>query len=139
MSRDAGDMSAEFNSGDESPTQFIVTAPGFGICPRTVRETLAESTVKITLAPEVLIHGRLLTPAGAPAVGVRVLLNGFQNDAKRNLEGIYAGLAQTDEELPVYWPRPRKTDSEGRFTIEGVPQEAYATSPSGIPTTPWTR
>lgn len=120
------DMSAEFSPGDDSPTQFLVTAPGFGICSRMVRETLAEATVKITLAPEVLIHGRLLTPAGAPAAGVRVLLNGFQNDAKRNSEGIYTGLAQTDEELPVYWPRPRKTDSEGRFTIEGVPREAYA-------------
>ena len=121
------DMSAEFISGDDSPTQFVVTAPGFGICPRSVHETLAEPTVKITLAPEVLVHGRLLTPAGAPAAGVRVLLNGFQNDAKRDSEGIYTGLAQTDEELPAYWPRPRKTDSEGRFTIEGVPREAYAT------------
>ena len=120
------DMTAEFDSGDDSPTQFIVTAPGFGICPRTVRETPAESTVKITMAPEVLIHGRLLTPAGAPAVGVRVVLKGFHNDAQRNSEGIYTGLAQTDDELPVYWPRPRKTDSEGRFTIEGVPREAYA-------------
>ncbi len=56
-----------------------------------------------------------------------VLLNGFHNDAKSNSEGIYTGLAQTDEELPVYWPRPRKTDPEGRFTIEGVPREVYAT------------
>jgi len=121
------DISAEFNSSDESRTQFIVTAAGFGLCPHTVQEPLAESTVKITLAPEVLIHGRLLTPAGAPAAGVRVILNGFHNDAKRSSEGFYAGLAHTDEELPVYWPRPRKTDSEGRFTIEGVPQEVYAT------------
>src|SRR5208283_4928021 len=75
------DMSAEFGSGDDSPTQLIVTAPGFGICPHTVQEILADSTVKMTLAPEVLIHGRLLTPAGTPAAGVRVLLNGFQNDA----------------------------------------------------------
>ena len=121
------DMTAEFDAGDDSPTQFIVTAPGFGLCARMVREVQAESTVRITLSSEALIHGRLLTPAGAPAVGVRVLLNGFQNDAKRNLEGIYAGLAQTDEELPVYWPRPLKTDSEGRFTMEGVPGEAYVT------------
>ncbi len=120
------DMSAEFDSGDDSPTQFIVTAPGFGICPHIVQETLAESTVKMTLAPEVLIHGRLLTPAGAPAAGVRVLLNGFHNDAMNHSEGIYTGLGQTDEELPVYWPRPRKTDSDGRVTIEGVPREFYA-------------
>ncbi len=120
------DMSAEFVSGDDSPTQLVVTAPGLGICPQTVQDALADSTVKMTLAPEVLIHGRLLTPAGAPAAGVRVLLNGFHNDAMNHSEGIYAGLAQTDEELPVYWPRPRKTDSEGRFTIEGVPPEFYA-------------
>src|SRR5207248_5192731 len=28
---------------------------------------------------------------------------------------------------PPYWPRPRTTDADGRFTLEGVPQGAYAT------------
>jgi beta-lactamase regulating signal transducer with metallopeptidase domain len=120
------ELSEEFNSGDDTPTELFVTAPGFGIRSHLLRESLAESELKLTMAPEVLIHGRLLTPAGAPAVGVRVLLNSFHNDAVKNEEGMFVGLGETDEELPIYWPRPRKTDSDGRFTIEGVPREVYA-------------
>ena len=38
------DLSAEFNPGDDSQTQFIVTAPGFGILsPLASRESTAQS------------------------------------------------------------------------------------------------
>lgn len=34
---------------------------------------------------------------------------------------------QRGPRLPPFWPRSRKTDAEGRFTLEGVPQGTYAT------------
>lgn len=45
-------------------------------------------------------------------------------DEKR--QGMYVGLQPTDEDVPAYWPRPQKTDAEGRFTIRGVPRGTYA-------------
>ena len=58
---------------------------------------------------------------------MRVVLNGFHNDTNGDQEGMYTGLTEKDEELPDFWPRPVKTDAEGRFTIRGVPEGVYAT------------
>jgi beta-lactamase regulating signal transducer with metallopeptidase domain len=122
-----GDLSGEFSLDDNSMAQLFVSAPGFGYGSHPVQASGAEIDARITLAPQVLIQGRLLTPAGAPAAGVRVVLNGFHSDSNRNQEGIYPGLTASDDALPAYWPRPLKTDGNGRFTIQGVPGEAYAT------------
>ena len=51
---------------------LLVTAPGFGLHPQVLKEASIGSEVKISLAPEVVIHGRLLAPSGTPAGGVRV-------------------------------------------------------------------
>jgi hypothetical protein len=86
-----------------------------------------ESDATVTLASEVPIHGRLLTPAGTPAAEVRVLLDGFHNDSAKEAWGSYAGLFESDDELPAYWPRPVKTDAGGQFTLQGIPRDVYAT------------
>jgi len=41
----------------------------------------------LQLPPETVIHGRLLTPAGQPAKGVQVALDGFFNDLEHS--GMY--------------------------------------------------
>jgi beta-lactamase regulating signal transducer with metallopeptidase domain len=123
------ELSAELASRGEIPTQIIVRSPGFGIGTRMLLRKPTEAQVKITLAPEVPICGKLLTPAGQPAAGVRVFLGGFHNDATKPLDEIVsasAGVSEADDELPEYWPRRIKTDAEGRFTLGGVPPEVYA-------------
>ena len=84
--RRAGTGGAERRVRLRSPCMqppLIVAAPGFG---HSSRRILTESRpireVKITLAPEVPIHGRLLTPAGTRPPESASCLNGFHNDMK---------------------------------------------------------
>ena len=105
-----------------SDATLLVKAPEAGMLPIAVKTDTAD--VNLRLAPEVVIHGRLLTPGGMPASGVRVALDSFYNDQAQ--EGMHVGLKPTDEEIPAYWPRSPRTDADGRFTLEGVPQGSYA-------------
>jgi hypothetical protein len=41
-------------------------------------------------------------------------------------EGMGVASDLPDDGFPSYWPRPRTTDADGRFTIEGVPEGTYA-------------
>jgi beta-lactamase regulating signal transducer with metallopeptidase domain len=124
--------------GDFNPAGFVshfllVTARGFGPQSHYFKSfgkqpddsRVIDADVTFRLVPEAIIRGRLLTPLGTPASGVRVSLNWFQyNDEGR--EGMSVGRMATDDEVPSYWPHPRRTDTDGRFTLEGVPQGAYA-------------
>jgi beta-lactamase regulating signal transducer with metallopeptidase domain/protocatechuate 3,4-dioxygenase beta subunit len=107
-------------------TAVVALAPGHGMLSKHVAPLGDAGELAFTLPKEVVIRGRLLTPAGQPATGVRVHLGGFYNDMDVNV-GMHFGNERTDDELPPFWPRPRKTDADGRFTIEGVPAETYAT------------
>jgi len=108
---------------DGFAVNLLVKAPGLGILSSPVKDDATEVTLR--LAPEVVINGRLLTPGGTPAPGVRVTLDGFHNDQIQ--AGMFVGLTPTDEEIPSYWPQARTTDGDGRFTLEGVPQSSHAT------------
>jgi hypothetical protein len=107
-----------FNGWD---TLVLAKASGAGVLVKSI--TPDETEVTLRLPPEVVIRGRLLTPAGKPASDVRVTVNGFHDDQTQG--GMYVGLTPTDEEIPACWYRPRKTDSDGRFVLEGAPQGAY--------------
>jgi 5-hydroxyisourate hydrolase-like protein (transthyretin family) len=119
-------------SADYDPDRFqiqkggdvsvLAKAPGAGMCVHAITADVAEITLR--LAPEVVIHGRLLTPVGLPAADVRVTLDGWRDDETGGR--LYVGMTPTDEEIPSCWFRPRKTDADGRFTLEGLPQGAYA-------------
>jgi 5-hydroxyisourate hydrolase-like protein (transthyretin family) len=101
---------------------LLAMAPGAGMRVHTITPETVEITLR--LAPEVVIHGRLLTPAGLPASDVRVTLDGWRDD---ETEGrLYVGMTPTDEEIPSFWLRPRQTDADGRFTLEGLPRGVYA-------------
>ena len=64
--------------------------------------------VTLRLAPEVVIRGRLLTPGGMPAAGVRVTLHDFYND-EMTPKGWPSAMTPTDDLIPRYWPKPRTT------------------------------
>ncbi len=101
-------------------SKLVVTAPGAGMVSKELAKNQALTDVTISLPPEKLIHGRLLTPAGQPAKGVRVVLSGFYNESEHT--GMFIGLQEDDDKLPPYWPKPRLSDADGRFTLEGVPR-----------------
>jgi 5-hydroxyisourate hydrolase-like protein (transthyretin family)/protocatechuate 3,4-dioxygenase beta subunit len=111
-----------YNHRDGSNVVLLVKAPAMGMLAHVVEAGATD--VALRLAPEVLIRGRLLTPSGAPAAGVRVTLHDFFNDEMT--EGMAVGTTSTDDLVPRYWPKPRSTDADGRFTFDGLPQGTYA-------------
>jgi beta-lactamase regulating signal transducer with metallopeptidase domain len=111
-----------YSHQDGSNVVLLVKAPGMGMLAHLVKAGATDVTLRLT--PEVVIRGRPLTPNGIPAFGVRVTLHDFFNDEMT--EGMAVGMTPTDESVPHYWPRPRTTDADGRFTLDGMPQRAYA-------------
>ena len=101
---------------------FLVKAPGLGMVAPFLKSGATEVTLR--MAPEVVIRGRLLTPSGLPATDVRVTLRDFFNDEMTDGMGVDATWA--DVETPAYWPKPRTTGADGRFTLEGMPEGTYA-------------
>ena len=100
---------------------LLVQATGMGMLAKLIEAGATQVTLR--LASEVVIRGRLLTPSGMPAAGVRVTIHDFFNDEMT--EGTGVGMIPTDDRVPRYWPKPRTTDVDGRFTINGLPQGSY--------------
>ncbi|WP_165251751.1 carboxypeptidase regulatory-like domain-containing protein [Paludisphaera soli] len=105
--------------------QMVVVAPGHGILSEKIAAKDLDRELTFKLARQEVIRGRLLTPGGMPAAGVRVLLNGYHNDETK--QGLFVGREAQGEPTPDFWPRPTETDADGRFTVEGVPVGVYAT------------
>jgi beta-lactamase regulating signal transducer with metallopeptidase domain/5-hydroxyisourate hydrolase-like protein (transthyretin family) len=125
-------LTANLSPDDLNSLFVVAVAPGFAIRGQYLkkyRESIDASRLDSTeqtlrLASQVPIRGRLLTPAGTPAAGVRVTLNRF-HDGETDAMGI--GMTPTDDRVPSYWPKPVTTDANGRFVLEGVPRGSYAT------------
>lgn len=103
-------------------SRIVVLARGAGVHSRYVKK--GETEVAARLHPEVVIKGRLLTPSGTPARGVRVSLMSVHGEASTEVQ--FVGLTESDGELPVYWPRAEATGADGRFTMAGIPASSHA-------------
>ena len=113
---------AEYDHDAYYPVSMLaVWAPGFGVLGKTVRGE--DRDLEARLTREIPIRGRLLTPSGMPAAGVKVTLLHIQ-DVRH--DGLGVGRDRKEEDYPDYWPRPRTTDADGRFTIAGVPAGIFA-------------
>jgi RNA polymerase sigma factor (sigma-70 family) len=129
------ELAAEFDADRFPGRTVIVKAQGTGMSGRVFYgESVKESDgndqrLTFRLRSPVTIEGMLLTPAGAPAAGVRVLLEEF-HDGENELEGdwVSGGRVNYDEEFrPDYWPESWTTGADGRFRIEGiVPEKVVA-------------
>jgi len=111
----------------------VVFARGFGPHAhylKKFRETVDASRIATTeatlrLAPPVTIHGRLLTPGGMPASGVRVTLEIIHGN--KTQDALSVGQTPIDERIGSLWPKPTTTDADGWFILEAVPRGTYAT------------
>ena len=127
-------LAAEF-AGERFPGRMvIVKAKGAGLSARsffsdTVKEGAGnDERLTFRLRKPVTIEGRLLTAAGAPAKGVKVVVEGV-SDSKNELqsEGVSPWDETGDKSVPELWPKSWTTDAQGRFQIEGiVPEKMFA-------------
>jgi hypothetical protein len=103
----------------------VALAPGYGAGWVTLDPDAGQPAAEITLRPEQVIQGRLFDVQGRPAQGVEISVE--------SMGTIVAGSPDMNfaETVGPYffdiqhgnlsaWPRPAKSDAEGRFTIHGA-------------------
>ncbi len=125
-------LTAEFDADSYPARTMVVKAPGVGLSGRnssseTVKEAVGDGKgLTFQLRSPATIEGRLLTPAGTPAVGVKVLIEDFR-DSDNALEGerVSGGPygPYDDDHRFEYWPGAWTTDKDGRFRIEAIVPE----------------
>jgi RNA polymerase sigma factor (sigma-70 family) len=89
--------------------------PGYGLSQRPLNLQAERQEMTLPLPPEQPLRGRLLDLQGLPAAGVRVWV---MRIGKKE-EG--ATLMGPSEGLPL-WPKSATSDTQGRFTVAGLPR-----------------
>lgn len=102
---------------------LLATGPGLGLSSRRVAPDAIDREHEIRIAPEARVEGRLLAPDGSPAADVHVRLDGF-TDADSGDKGSALGSFYRERPAPDFWPKPARTDVDGRFTLV-APDGAY--------------
>ncbi len=103
--------------------QAIASVPGVGLGWAVPDPDAEQIEVEIRLRPEQLIRGKLMDLSGRPAAGVAVGVSSIEQP------GPYGRKDWIGGERPaglLNWPRPVRTDDQGRFTIAGVGREMTA-------------
>src|SRR5262249_20747095 len=101
----------------------IASAPGYGLGWAELNPDAERPTGDIRLQPEEVVRARLSDISGAPAKDVEVFVVGVgRMNEKGKPDGI--GLGTTLPKGLRVWPRPVKTDKEGRISLTGIPRGA---------------
>ncbi len=97
----------------------VAAAPGFGLGWAELNPDAEQPVAEIRLQPEQLVRVRLVDVTGAPARGVEVIVSGIGrlNDKGTN-DGVSLGTPVSNG-IRV-WPRPVKTDDQGRISLSGI-------------------
>ena len=122
-------IAARYDTKQIPTTMVVARAPGTALAGRRFWEQEPPADLTLKLGPAVKIAGRLLTPSGGPAAGVKVELTNFHpgggDPSHIEMVGLNENFAES--ERPDYWPAPMTTDADGRFTLDGVvPRGVYA-------------
>ncbi len=101
---------------------YRVTVQAEGFAPVEVRHVVAPGLgLEVALAREVVLAGRVVDAAGAPAVGARVEVAGSGLWPPRTVETDRAGAFKVERLLEgIYEVRARRGDSEASQPLEGV-------------------
>jgi hypothetical protein len=99
----------------------VAIAKGYGLASQGWKDPARE--IEIRMPKAVTVRGRLLTSNGTPAAGAVVKALSFGNYK----EGTGIQRDTPDNDIPGYWPRPVKTDTDGRFTLAGAPASTHVT------------
>ena len=97
----------------------VAAAPGFGLGWAELNPDAEQPVADIRLQPEQVVRVRLVDVTGAPARGVAVIVSGIGriNDNGKN-DGV--SLGTTKPAGIRVWPRPVKTDDQGRIALSGI-------------------
>jgi RNA polymerase sigma factor (sigma-70 family) len=98
----------------------LAAAPGFGLGWVQLNPDAEEPKIDIRLQPEQVIRGRAFDINGQPAAGVEIVVGRVGRFTETGpFEGIDLGQTTPPDGL-LAWPRPVKTDEQGRFSIAGI-------------------
>jgi RNA polymerase sigma factor (sigma-70 family) len=97
----------------------VAAAPGYGLGWAELNPDAEQPVSDIRLQPEQVVRVRLIDVAGEPARGVEVIVSGI---GRANGKGKYDGvsLGTISPKGIRVWPRPVKTDDQGRISLPGI-------------------
>ncbi len=101
---------------------LLAAASGFGLGWADLNPDAKEPTAEIRLQPEQLLRARLVDVTGAPARGVEVRVKSLSRPGNNRSSGERADgvwIYTRPPEGNRTWPRPLKSDDQGRIVIHG--------------------
>ncbi len=97
----------------------IAAAPGYGLGWVAPNPDAEQPAAEISLRPEQALRIRLVELTGAPAKGVEIQVLSMSQRDKKGQPSWIGGGRRRGARLRS-WPRPVKTDDEGRVTLSGL-------------------
>jgi len=95
----------------------IALAAGYALESQPVPLDVKQPGVRIRLADEEILHGRVVDSKGMPAANAMVCVRGAPVSGGGDAEGLFLW---EPEKAPSVWPKPAITDAQGRFTLGGA-------------------
>jgi beta-lactamase regulating signal transducer with metallopeptidase domain/protocatechuate 3,4-dioxygenase beta subunit len=105
----------KFSSTTHRIVKIAAAADGFCLGAQAIGLDVEQPNITITLGKEETIRGRVVGPDGKPAANVEV----FIGSVFAQPGDVFLG----SDEPVSFWPKPVKTDSQGRFTLRGVDRD----------------
>ncbi len=99
--------------------QVVVLAPGRGLGGAAVKLDQPGAELTVNLPAERTLKGRLVDLQGQPAAGVTVEV---MRVSSRGPSTIGSDFDESPKRGP-YWPAPAVSDTQGRFTLRGLPAD----------------
>jgi RNA polymerase sigma factor (sigma-70 family) len=97
----------------------VAAAPGYGLGWAELNPDAEQPMTDIRLLPEQVVRVRLIDVAGEPARGVEVVVSGIgRSSGMAKYDGVSLGTS-SPRGIRV-WPRPVKTDDQGRISMSGI-------------------
>jgi RNA polymerase sigma factor (sigma-70 family) len=106
-------------------TFLLAASPGHGLARAGFDVDARQPDLKLALAPEQVVHGRLINLQGLPAQKVRVRVLKIVGEKKQQ-NALMIELPTPPRGLTT-WPGPATSDDKGRFTLKGLPAHSTLT------------